>query len=96
MKKSKIEKITKIIGKDNTYAVLTEEECCLNGNALEIIFMIQGAVKSIVAKGFPREMAKELLEIACLDKEGLLKKAEESLKKLEEMEKKNETSDKQK
>lgn len=68
----KTEKIMKLLKDDNTYVVLTDDVGIVNGNAFEILTKIQTVLLEIVQNGcIPKEMIKEMINLAFMDEEEL-------------------------
>lgn len=99
----KMEKIKRILKDEDMAIVITSNASYLNGDVIEIFAGIQKVLRRIVEDGFPKELAKSLIEVAFMNDEELDKRFKEEqekaekaleelkklLKKLEKEEKKN-------
>lgn len=92
----KTEKIMKLLKDDNTYVVLTDDVGIVNGNAFEILTKIQRVLLEIVQNSrIPKEMIKEMINLAFMDEEELKEKFDKVKEEVEELlEEENEISNK--
>lgn len=99
----KMEKIKRILKDEDMAIIITSNAAFLNGDVFEVIFAIQKVLRRIVEDGFPKDLAKSLIEVTFMNDEELdkrfkeeqekteknLEKMRKLLKKLEKEEKKN-------
>ena len=84
MNKSKImNKVQKILKDEDMSIVILEDEAFINGDAVEVICAIQKALSKIIEAGFPKDLAKELIEIAFMSEEEKQKELEKELERLQ-------------
>ena len=79
----KMEKIKRILKDEDMAIVITPNAAFLNGNAIEISAGIQRVLRGIVEDGFPKDLAKSLIEVAFMNDEELDKRYKEELEKTE-------------
>lgn len=82
-KSNKIDKVQKILKDEGMSVVILEDEAFINGDAFEIIYAIQKVLSTIIEDGFPKDTAKELIEIAFMSEEEKQSKIEEELEKMQ-------------
>lgn len=79
----KFNKIKKIIGEEENLVILTDEAALVNGNTFEIIMKIQRVLSSIIEEsGFPKDKAKEIIDVVFMDEDELEKELERQHEKL--------------
>jgi uncharacterized protein YqgV (UPF0045/DUF77 family) len=81
---NKIDKIKKILKNENLYVILTEESGTVHGDAFEILTRIQALLTEIIESGFPKDLAKDIINIAFMSEEELNEKIEEETEKLKQ------------
>lgn len=80
----KFNRIKRIMGKEENLVILTDEAALVNGNTFEILMKLQRVLASVVKEsGFPKDKAKEIIDVAFMSDEELDKEFERQSKKLE-------------
>ena len=82
-KSKKIDKVQKILKDEDMSIVILEDDAFINGDAFEIICAIQKLLREIIEDGFPKDLAKEIIEIAFMSEEEKQIKIEEELERLQ-------------
>lgn len=77
----KIEKIKRILKDEDMVIIITSNAAFINGDAIEVVVGIQKVLRGIVEDGFPKDLAKSLIEIAFMNEEELDKRYKEELEK---------------
>lgn len=80
-----MEKAQRALKNEDMAVIITSDAAWLNGDAIQVVVGIQKVLKGIVEEGFPKELAKSLIEVAFMNEEEL----DKFKKNLEKEKKKN-------
>lgn len=80
---NRIKEIQKLLEKEEWGVIITKDTAWLNGDAFDIVVGIQKVLEGIIETGFPKDLAKELIEIAFMTDEEKEEKLEKELKRLQ-------------
>lgn len=78
-----MKKAQRALKNEDMAVIITTDAAWLNGDAFEVVVGIQQVLKGIIEDGFPKEIAKELIDTVFMTEEELKKKAEMSLEELQ-------------
>ena len=77
-----MKKAQRILKNEEMAVIITEDAAWLNGDAIEVLIGIQKVLQGIVDDGFPRDLAKDLINVAFMTSEEKTKKISTELNKL--------------
>jgi len=77
-----MKKVQRILKNEEMAVIITKDAAWLNGDAFEVVAGIQQVIKGILEDGFPKEIAKKLIDVAFMTEEELENEAKKSMKEL--------------